>query len=838
MSQKSPTFNQNQQGHIDSVIDGVVKGWALSFSGTEQSKILFVFIDEKPIGNITCDLNRPDLELFGVPCDRAGFEWQIPVQYLDDKPHKISVRFSNGARLNFQDEAGKADANGITFQMGVPSGVRGFVDGMTNGAIRGWAIRTDFVTGKKSGVGEIIVTLGGDEIGRAKVDKFRADVAKSLDCDAYCGFSFIPPIRFRTGHAFTFSFNTSDGKELENSPLQISYPQQLSESRIARLFLEVEEIAARSWALKRELHDLMRVETIPLDAYDSWFTQYRKALRFRRKIGKSTLSEKTQEPLVSVICPVYRPRLTDFRAAVDSVLKQTYTNWELLLVDDKSDSADLSACLDEYEKHDKRIRVIRHKKNGHISVATNTAINAAKGAYIAFFDHDDLLEDLALEIMVEAALKTGAKLLYSDEDKIDDYGRFSDPNLKSDWNYRLMLGQNYVCHFVLVEAIALRQAGPLNSKYDGAQDHELLLRLSEIVSEKEIYHVPEVIYHWRKTPGSTASEISSKSYAINAGAAAIKDHLKRRGFDVTVSPLRETTMFRVGWQQTAEPKISIIIPFKDHIDTTKRCLESIMTFTAYGNFEVILVDNWSTTREAALFCIEATQYTKVRVIRVEEPFNYSRLNNFACAQTDAEFFVFMNNDVFVGQEDWLRNLVDEALVDIKVGAVGAMLLYPDTTVQHAGAILGIAGCVADHAYVHLPADTTGFMGRGLCAQELSAVTAALMLCRASYFNEVEGFDELDLAVAYNDVDLCLKLRRKGYRVVWTPTVVVEHHESLSRGDDMMGANLDRFIYEEQTMYSRWQERLATDPFYNKHFSRKGVAFAELSSVSLSINNDI
>lgn len=823
-------------GHVDSIADGSVSGWAVDIAGGGQPTVLFVFIDGVAVANATCSFDREDLRNIGLPAERAGFRYRIPIAFLDDKPHQIAIRFGNGEPLNFADGAGGITNRG-TFQMLPPTLVQGHVDGLVGGSLRGWVLAEDHETGRQLGGLDVIVWHGGAEIGRAKADRLRPDVAKALDCDPCCGFAFTPPPRFRTGDTFLFVFKTPDGSELANSPLEVSYPQQQATNRIARLLTEVEGIAARTWALKRELRDLLQADAIPLDAYDSWFRQYRRALGARRRQAAATRGRPPEGTLISIVCPVYRPRLADFRAAVDSVLAQSYPDWELILVDDGSESKELSSCLAAYAGRDKRIRVVRRKKNGHISAATNAGIAVAKGAYVAFLDHDDVLEDVALEVMMEAARETGAKMLYSDEDKIDDFGRFSDPNLKPDWNYRLMLGQNYVCHLLVVDAIALRKAGPLESKYNGAQDHELILRLSEIVPENGIHHVPEVLYHWRKAPGSTAAENSAKAYAITAGTAAVKDHLKRRGFAVEVAPLPRTTLFRVAWKLAAEPRVAIVIPFRDQTTITRECLAAIKADTAYRNYEVILVDNWSTTREAKNLCAEAARAKHVRICRVEEPFNFSRLNNLACAESDADYFMFMNNDVVVRQKDWLRIMVDEALADPRVGAVGAMLLYPNGAVQHGGVTLGIASGVADHAYVGQPAETAGFQGRALCAQELSAVTGALMLCRASAFREAGGFDEQELAVAYSDVDFCLKLRQLGYRVVWTPAVVAEHHESLSRGDDMAAANKDRFIYEEQAMFHRWGAVLARDPFYNPHFSRRGVAFAELSVDSISFGSE-
>ena len=364
------------------------------------------------------------------------------------------------------------------------------------------------------------------------------------------------------------------------------------------------------------------------------------------------------------------------------------------------------------------------------------ATAAAKGEYTALFDHGDLLLDVAVEIMAEAALETGAKVLCSAEDKIDDFGRYSDPNLKGDWNHRLMPGQNYICHFLVVAAATLRAVGPLRSDYDGAQDHDLVLRLSEILDPVRIVHVTEVICHWRKTPDFTATALSAKSYAVDAGARAVQDHLWRQAWEVNVS-----------------------------------------------------------------LTTEAQKHDLVRVIQVEEPFNYSCLNDIPYSQFDNEFLVFVNNDIFVEQPNWLRLLIDEALADKAVAAVSAELVYPDRTVQHGGVILGLPG-VGDHANRGQAIDDPFHMGRSLCAQGFSAVTGALVLCRADAFQKVEGFDEADLPVAFNDVDLCLKLRRAGFKVIYCPDVMAEHHESASRGNDMSDMHLGRFVYEDKVMLTR------------------------------------
>ena len=472
-------------------------------------------------------------------------------------------------------------------------------------------------------------------------------------------------------------------------------------------------------------------------------------------------------------------------------------------------------------------------RNQGISAATNTGIAAATGAWVAFFDHDDLLVDVALEAMLLAALNAGARAAYSDEDKVDGLGILSEPHLKTDWNYRLLLTNNYACHLLMIEAGTLRELGPLRAAYDGAQDHDLLLRLSELLPAQAICHVPEILYHWRKSKGSTAAAGSAKGYAAEAGRQAILDHLARRGLPATVAAPRGSTLYDVRWEFRAEPKVSILIPFRDQAETTRRCLECILGRTQYGNFEVVLIDNWSTKPETAAFLAEASRDPRVRVAGIEEDFNYSRLNNLAAARLDSDFLLFMNNDVFVDGADWMRLMVNEALADPHVAAVGVKLTYPNNTVQHAGVVLGVGG-VADHMFRYYPRDAVGYCFRAVCAQDLSAVTAACMLCRTEAFRAVGGFDEDKLPVAFNDVDLCLRLGQAGWRIVMTPAVVAEHHESLSRGDDLSDQNLSRFYGENQVMWDRWGGLIRDDPFYNQHFSRETGMFEKLSSASLSL----
>ena len=825
----------NEVGYIDSFIDGNIVGWAGSLAEPDISIGIFIFIDGAPVDNLICELLRPDVLTAGFPSAKVGFHYRIPARFRDDGPHTLSLKFSSGAGAlafpGLEKNAGEARFT-LSSRTAI---IDGTVDDVSHGAIQGWVLRVDPETGRRTGGVQVVVTCNGVTLGQVKAERLRPDVAKVFDSDPYCGFSFVPPLGYRGAKPFAFHFTAvPENVELTNSPFRVEFPSQYTQTKIAELSQQIEQISTQLWEMKRRLRSLLPQEGFSLSEYDSWARKYYAALRLRvarQRSSQGAKASREQEPLVSILCPVFRPRMSDFIAAVESVRAQTYANWELILVDDKSDSPELAGVIAGFAKQDARIRSLKHRKNGGISVATNTAIAAARGDYVALFDHDDRLVDVALEVMVEAALSTGAKVIYSDEDKIDDFGRFSEPNLKSDFNYRLLLAQNYICHFLMVERETLRDAGPLKSIYDGAQDHDLVLRLTERVSPGEIHHVRELLYHWRKTPASTASQISVKPYAVQAGIRCVSDHLARRGLPCEITSTLGITHYDVRWKFPETPLVSLIIPFRDRVEMTRKCLDMVLGNTGYPNFNVVLVDNQSVTQEAADFVKSAVEDARVSCIRVDEPFNYSRLNNLATQGNEAAFFLFLNNDVFVTDPEWLRILVDEALADAKVAIVSGKLMYPNRTVQHGGVILGVDG-VAAHAYGGLVAHDPGFMGRAICAQDLSAVSAACMLCRAEAFWIAGGFDEAELAVAYNDIDLCLKIRALGYRVIWTPAFTAEHHESLSRGSDMEASNLPRFVHEHELMTSRWTRELLDDPFYNPHFGKSGGPFQTLSSRSL------
>jgi len=818
-------------GYFDAFSDGEARGWAVDGRRGAAPVRLHVLIDRQEVGTVICDEPREDVQAaLGHPTGRLGFRFTIPERYIDGEPHALSFRFADRSILPRIDPLRPEElSEDYVFVLRKSYEFQSFIDGMKQGALRGWVQRIDKTTRVRSGGCEILLTANGVRVAQAKADRYRGDVAAALGGDPNCGFEIILPRAFRKSGMHSFRFIvTPDEHELSGSPLTTTLVDDALEARLIEINEAVESLYRQITELRSNVSNVMPQPSYNLGDYDRWARRYYDRLRARvsarRRLRGADGAEAASRPLVSILCPTYKPMMSDFEAAIDSVVAQTYGNWELIIVDDGGKSPEVASRIEAYCKSDPRIRCIRLAKNLGISGATNAGLAEVRGEWVAFFDHDDLLVDVALEVMVDAALASGARMLYSDEDKIDQAGYFLEPNLKPDWNYRYLLGCNYVCHLLFVQAATLRKVGPLRAEYDGAQDHDLILRLAEEVPPAEIHHVPEVLYHWRKTPNSTAVDVSKKGYAIDAGVRCVADHLARRGVAASVSSIRGLTLYGLDWsakrqQQKQQPKVTIIIPFKDQVEVTERCIRALEENTAYRNVDIILVDNWSVTREAEAFIRRVRRQPRIRVMTVREEFNYSRLNNLAAAETDAEFLFFMNNDVFMTDPAWLSTIIGEMRLAPDIGIVGGKFLYPNETIQHAGVVVGPAG-IAAHAHRGAPATDYGYVGQAMLSHEVSAVTAAGMLIRAGVFRQVGGFDETSLKVAYNDVDLCLKVREAGWRVVWCAEFIADHHESLSRGSDGRPEHEARFFGETQTMLSRWGDKPAFrhDPFYSRFFT--------------------
>jgi glycosyltransferase involved in cell wall biosynthesis len=557
--------------------------------------------------------------------------------------------------------------------------------------------------------------------------------------------------------------------------------------------------------------------------YARWIRCYDRLQRADMQRIRGQIAKFEYLPMISVLLPVYNSNLRWLRRAILSVQKQLYPHWELCVVDDASTDRKLWPYLQRCARRDPRIKVMRRTENGHISAASNDALRLANGDFVALLDHDDELAPTALYFVALALNKNrDLQLLYSDEDKLDAQNRRSEPYFKSDWNPELFLAQNFISHLSVYRTDLIRRLGGFRIGFEGSQDYDLTLRCVEQIRPKEIEHLPWVLYHWRAGDQSTASSATAKPYAQEAARRAVQEHLERTGIAGTVVPSHGVYLQTKYALPTERPMVSIIIPTRDQVSSLRKCLDSIFEKTDYWKYEVIVLDNESYDSETLEFLAELTKYDRVRVERIEGTFNYSRLNNRGVELSRGSLIGLLNNDVEVINDDWLSEMVSRAMQP-EVAMVGARLWYPNGAIQHGGVILG-AGGIAGHAHVGLRHDEPGYFARAHLAQNLSAVTAACALVRREVYLQLGGFDE-NLAVTFNDIDFCLRLREAGYWIVWTPHAELIHHESTSRGFDDSTPKQVRFLAEVDYMKAKWGDSLQHDPFYNPNLSLGENLFA-------------
>lgn len=559
--------------------------------------------------------------------------------------------------------------------------------------------------------------------------------------------------------------------------------------------------------------------------YHRWYRYYASLSDKDRQGIVEHIASFSHKPVISILIPTYNTPEKWLKKVIESVLNQLYPHWELCLADDASTEPHVRNILEAYSQNDERIKLCFRAENGHISAATNSALELATGDFIALVDHDDeLTEDALYHVALEINRYPDTQMVYTDEDKIDSYGRLSDPYFKPNWNPDLLLSHNCITHLGVYRRDVVNQLNGLQIGYEGAQDWDLALRFSEIVDSRTIRHIPRILYHWRTIEGSTALTIDSKSYAIDAGKRAVESALSRTGKKAEVIFDPSVLACQVKYQLKTKPLVSIIIPTRDRIDLLRTCIDSILNNTDYPDYEIIIVDNDSETPEAIEYFEQITLKRNIRIVNYSGPFNFSAINNRAVCEARGEVLVLMNNDIEAISSGWLYELVSHAL-RAEVGVAGARLLYPDNTVQHAGLILGLVGGVAGVAHKGLESKNPGRNGRSRVIQDLSAVTAACFAVRKQIFEEIGGFNETDLKVAYNDVDFCLRVREKGYRVLYTPYAELYHHESVSRGYEDTLEKQERFGKEQAYMKKRWGSLLLSDPFYNPNLTLENEAFS-------------
>ncbi|ARR62878.1 MULTISPECIES: glycosyltransferase family 2 protein [Enterobacteriaceae] len=538
------------------------------------------------------------------------------------------------------------------------------------------------------------------------------------------------------------------------------------------------------------------------------------------------LASMTHPPVISIVIPVYNPAEIYLRACLDSVLAQSYPHWELCIADDRSPKEHVQRVLREYEAKDSRIKVVYRKHNGHISAASNSALEIAKGDFVALLDHDDVLPEHAMLFMAQAICEQPhTQILYSDEDKINARGERFDPHFKSDWNPDLFFSQNYVSHLGVYRRSLLQQIGGFRLGVEGSQDQDLLLRCLPHVAAEQIVHIPRVLYHWRTIEGSTALASGEKSYTTEAGIKALRDYFSKQQPEVTVEAGLVPNTYRVRYPiSEPAPLVSLLIPTRDRRALTETAVRSIVDCSTYTHFEILILDNGSVEQETLDFFAQIQQEdSRVRVLRYDHPFNYSAINNFGVRHAKGAIIGLVNNDIEVINPDWLTEMVSHCMRP-EIGCVGAKLYYSNDTIQHGGVILGIGG-VAGHSHKQYPRHHPGYFSRLLLTQNLSAVTAACLLIRKNIYEEVAGLDEENLHVAFNDVDFCLKVREAGYRNLWTPYAELYHYESISRGAEDSPEKLARFAREVNFMKSKWGKHLELDPFYSPNLTKSREDFS-------------
>lgn len=561
--------------------------------------------------------------------------------------------------------------------------------------------------------------------------------------------------------------------------------------------------------------------------YAVWIDEVEQADQPTRKSALAIIEKLAHRPLISIIVPVYNTPEVYLRACIESVQAQSYPHWELCIADDASPNKEVRRILEEYRGADARVRVVYRKENGHISRASNSALEIATGDFVALLDHDDILPEHALYFVAVAINGHPAvQVLYSDEDKIDSQGIRFDPHFKSDWNPDLFFSQNYISHLGVYRRDLLERIGGFRTGVEGSQDQDLLLRCLPHVDAAQIIHIPRVLYHWRAADGSTALGSDAKDYTTQAGIKALSDYFNAQGPQgVQVQNGFVPNTYRVRYPvPVPAPLVSLLIPTRDHYQLVETCVRSILKKSTYTHFEVLILDNGSSESETLrFFSTIQKEDRRVRVLRYDHPFNYSAINNFGVQHAKGSLIGLVNNDIEVISPEWLAEMVSQVCRP-EVGCVGAKLYFENGTIQHAGVICGLGG-VAGHSHKYFPRTHPGYFSRLLLTQSLSAVTAACLLVRREVYEQVNGLDEVNLRIAFNDIDFCLKVREAGYRNLWTPYAELYHYESVSRGTEDTPEKQERFQSEVMFMQEKWGAALERDPFYNPNLTRDREDFS-------------
>ncbi|MEM8987273.1 MAG: glycosyltransferase [Pseudomonadota bacterium] len=629
-----------------------------------------------------------------------------------------------------------------------------------------------------------------------------------------------------------FQIGSLNIREISHIELFIGLARKKIESRKAHN-LKLTDYIGWIWRRLREgglthiKHKL--VDQGDSNSYEAWINAFHDLSDEDGQAILKDIETLKKRPLISVIMPTYNTPPQYLRQAIDSVKRQLYSDWELCISDDCSTDPQTRELLQLYENSDPRIKIHWRTQNGGISQTNNSAIAIAKGEYCAFLDHDDELTPHALYMIARAVEDNDcADIIYTDSDNITETGHRFDPFFKPDWNYDLLLAFNYFNHLTAYRTQIIKDVGGFKSEYDGSQDYDLALRAIEKAHKDGIIHVPHILYHWRVL--STSFSKTQKQEAVDAGQKALQSHFDRIGGGAEIEPCPRTEIFHKArfTFDNEPPLVSILIPTRDQLNLLYRCVDSILKKTTGVDYEILIINNQSKEQDTLTYFDEIQKKTNVRVINFNNPFNFSAINNFAADHAHGNILAFVNNDIEVITPNWLEEMTKHAMRP-DIGAVGAKLYYEDETIQHGGVICGIGAngkdAIAGHAHRHFPKNAKGYFWRLLVTHQVSAVTAACMVMRKTIFDEAGGFDAEHLPIAYNDVDLCLKIRALGYANLWTPDAELYHFESKSRGADTFGDKKVRLQNDVTFMREKWGDDVLLDPYYNPNLTLNTEDFA-------------
>lgn len=680
--------------------------------------------------------------------------------------------------------------------------------------IRGWAIDLESKL-------ELDIVIDSTKIETLQIKKiFRMDVNSLFELPetVYTGFEISFKL-VKTLRNLTVLFKTSTTEKLESISLTKRIrivPGTETKLQIYKMKFNKGIVYLRKNGLRNAYHRFKLERNTDNKEYAYWIfkNEYSKLDEIQAQSSFDT------SPKISIIMPTYNPNLKFLAEAIESIEAQTYGNWELCIADDASTQNEVKDFLHFLEKkNNDKYKIIIRKENGHICEASNSAIQMATGTYIAFMDQDDLLAKNALMEVVKVINECpNTALIYSDEDKIDASNNRFEPHFKPGWSPNLLTSTNYISHFSVYEKNILTKIGGLRKGYEGSQDYDLNLRVTEIVEDSQIVHISKILYHWRAIEGSTALHANEKKYTNLAGKLALEDRLNRLKLSGKVTEEETPGFYSIFYDVIREDLVSIIIPTKNGFDDLKACIDSIIEKTEYKNYEIIVADNGSTDSDMFSLYKEYEMKLKNRFLvkSIDIPFNYSRINNIAAKKASGSYLLFLNNDTKVINGSWLTNMVSLGQFE-NIGCVGAKLIYPDETVQHAGVIMGL-GNVAGHGHHYFPRKDIGYFGRLISDVNYLAVTAACVLVKKADFEAVAGFDET-FEVAFNDVDLCLKIYELGRFNVWAHNALLYHFESKSRGYETTPEKMIRFEKEKQLLQSKWMKYIEDDPFYSPHLTK-------------------